>query len=88
MKQTELGKFASYFHQDFGILYASAEEGAHRYLNALSVERKAQLSSEVAKFLNQLPSKNHQSKRNAWLKLGAQWWNEEQIILVLEGIKN
>jgi hypothetical protein len=86
MKQTELEMFASYFHQDFGVLHVSAEEGAQRYLKTLSIDRKAQLSSEAVRFLNQYAGKNHQSKKNAWLKLGAQWWSEEQIIPTLEGI--
>ncbi len=88
MEQTELEKFARYFHQDFSVLHGDAEEGVLSYMQTLSAERKENLFGEISNFLNQHPGKDHKSKKNAWLKLGAQWWNKEQIVPILERLAN
>ncbi len=88
MEQTELKKLACFFHQDFGFLFDSVEEGMNTYWHSLSIESKKVLSVEISNFLNEHNGKNHQSKKNAWFRLGAQWWDKKQIVPVLERLAN
>ncbi len=78
MEKTELEKFASWFHQDFGVLFESIEEGTNAYLDTLPSRRKKELVAEIKKLLNDDSGKENKGLKNAWLRLGAQWWNREK----------
>ena len=45
MEQAKLKKFANYFHQDFAVLYSSAEDVASIYMQTLSAKRKKEFDS-------------------------------------------
>ena len=74
MQYHELKKFAQWFNQDFEILFNDTQAGANAYLNTLSIKDKQILSNEVTKLLQELPGKDHKGLKNAWIRLGAQWW--------------
>ena len=86
MIDSELQLFAKWFHQDFVVVFDSLEEGAEIYLKQLSAIRYKKLISELQSFLLEHSGKNHRSKRNAWFKLGAQWFDNKTLPLYLEGL--
>ncbi len=86
MQNTELEEFAKWFHQDFGVLFESIELGAETYLNTLQPERKKILISEIRQLLVDYPGKSNKGLKNAWLRLGAQWWDREKSPLLLKGM--
>ena len=80
----ELEKFAKWFHQDFGVLYETAEHGAKDYLNNLSNDQKEKLFYEIEALLNQYPGKDTKALKNAWIRLGAEWWNKNEMPELLQ----
>ena len=79
MLQSELVKFAKWFHQDFGVLFGSLEKGTNEYLSALSDSQKNELFKEIGEMLKKYPGKDHKGLKSAWLKLGAQWWRNDEM---------
>jgi hypothetical protein len=69
---TELEQFARWFHQDWGILFPSFEEAAHKYLSQLSRERRTVLRKELSRFLETHAGATRGGMKRWWLKLGAQ----------------
>jgi len=84
MQYLELQKFAKWFHQDFGVIFESVESGANEYLEALTEKQRISLSKEIGDFLKKYPGKDHKALKNAWLKLGAQWWSKEELIILFK----
>ena len=80
MSYIELQKFAKWFHQDFGVIYESFDNGANEYLEALTEKQRTCLSKEIGDFLKKYPGKDHKALKNAWFKLGAQWWSKEELL--------
>jgi hypothetical protein len=84
MPHQELKKFAQWFHQDFEILFGSTEDGADKYLKALTAKQKKELLIDIEALLKEYPGKDHKGLKNAWLRLGAQWWHNQELPLLLE----
>jgi hypothetical protein len=73
-ERSELQQFASWFHQDFGLMKMTIHEGARTYFGNLTAERSKVLRSELKAFLAQHASA---SLRKAWLAQGAQYWPKD-----------
>ncbi len=86
MKYSELENFAKWFHQDFGVLFQNAEEGTNEYLKIISSKQKNILSVEIKQLLKEHPGKDHKGLKNAWAKLGAQWWSNKDLPLILNAL--
>jgi hypothetical protein len=84
MPYHELKKFALWFHQDFEVLFNNTEVGANAYLKALTENEFNALSTEIAEFLKEHPGKDHKGLKNAWLRLGAQWWHRQELPALFE----
>ncbi|MCU7845081.1 MAG: hypothetical protein KZQ93_14725 [Candidatus Thiodiazotropha sp. (ex Monitilora ramsayi)] len=79
MPHKELKKFAQWFNQDFEILFESTEDGVNTYLNSLSESELNTLAIEIDQFLQEHPGKDCKGLKNAWIKLGAQWWDKKEL---------
>ena len=88
MQNEELKKFALWFHLDFGVLFESAELGAKDYLNNLSDHQKDKLCLEIGALLNECQGKDKKSLKNAWIRLGAQWWSKNEMPQLLKSLAN
>jgi hypothetical protein len=75
--ETVLIRFASIFHQDFGFLNCDPDEMAQGFFRSLSIEEKASLRKELFELLDENPGKKQKGLHNAWLRLGAQWWDRK-----------
>ncbi|MBU3006010.1 hypothetical protein [Paraglaciecola arctica] len=85
---TELERFARWFHQDFGVIYASSKEGAQVYLSTLDSKNRDKLASEISQLFIQNPGKDFKGLKNAWLRMGAQWWDSSTVPELLVSICN
>jgi len=86
VKDSELENFASWFHQDFGVIFENIEEGTEAYIGMLSPERKRVLVSELGKLLREYPGKENKGLKNAWIRLGGQWWDREKSPKILKSL--
>lgn len=83
-EKSELQKFASWFHQDWKIVYPDFISGAKMYFSNLPSDRAEILSQEIIKFLNNHKKDSLSEVREAWISLGAQaWQNDLNIIQTL-----
>jgi len=82
--QSELQRFARWFHQDFGLMFNDVACGTEVYLASLSPEQKRRLLVEVGVLLESYPRKENKGLKSAWLKLGAQWWHPIELPLILK----
>jgi len=71
---SELERFAAWFHHDFGCAFVDENQGATEYLNALTPIQRATLRRELEGLLRDNNGKDQHGLRNAWSRLGAQWW--------------
>ena len=71
---SELGQFASWFHQDCHLLFSAFEEGLEMYLSSLSRERKAALRRELRAFLKETDGLPDGSTGRLWRGKGAHNW--------------
>ena len=72
--KTELEKFASWFHQDWKLVYKDFYEGARMYASSLSTERKTALRRELSEFVETHRNTSRSVLMASWFKLGAQGW--------------
>jgi len=86
MKYAELSKFASWFHQDYGVLYKNPKLGVDDYLNSLAQDQQKKLFLEINDLLKEYYGKENTGLKNAWLRLGAQWWNKDQVPKILNNL--
>ncbi len=75
--ETELKRFVRIFHQDFDLLNCDPDEMALGFLRSLSNAEKASLRKEFIEFLKENLGKKQKGLRNAWFRLGAQWWDRK-----------
>lgn len=47
------------------------------FFRTLSIEEKASLKNEFLDLLDDYPGKKQKGLRNAWFRLGAQWWDKK-----------
>lgn len=83
MSRFESNKFALWFHQDFGLTFKDVNTGVDLYLEQLTSQRKYNLSSELDSLLAEFPGKDSKGLKNAWLRLGAQWWDKDKMPIIL-----
>jgi hypothetical protein len=79
--QTELEKFASWFHQDWKLIYPHFYEGAKIYINDLSAERKGVLRQELLNFISTNADRRSEAVISSWCDLGADAWQSDLEIL-------
>jgi len=71
---TELQQFASWFNQDWKLLFPDFHSGALLYSKNLTQERRKALSNLLRQFLDENANKSEADLKILWLKLGAQGW--------------
>lgn len=71
-KQSELQKFASWFHQDWDLVFSDFFMGAKMYFNSLPNERLEVLEKELELFIKRNKNATLDEVEEAWLLLGAQ----------------
>ena len=79
--QTELQQFASWFHQDYELLFSNFYEGADMYLRSITLERKKVLGQELKQFIKDNQNSEREEIIEAWCGLGAQAWQEDLEVL-------
>ena len=75
----ELEKFASFFHQDFCLLFSSMAEGVESYVSQLNAFQKKELKSQLQSFLADWPGEDQKGLLNAWHRSGAQWSEKKML---------
>lgn len=78
--RSELQTFASWFHQDWELVFPDFYQGAKMYIDSLSTERKKVLKSELIEFINKYIGSNSSEVKRGWLSLGAQAWQSDKDI--------
>ena len=73
-EKREIEKFASWFHQDWMLVYPSFDVGASQYINNLTTKEKTALKRELEAFVEENKESDKKKWLSAWLKLGAQGW--------------
>lgn len=81
IEKSELQKFASWFHQDWKIVFPDFIYGAKMYFSNLPSDRAEILSQEIIKFLNKHKKASSSEVRKAWISLGAQAWQADLDII-------
>ena len=74
--KTELQQFASWFHQDWKLMFKDFHEGARIYISTLSPERRQALRRELGDFIEASRTKSPEEIKQLWLKLGAEGWQQ------------
>ena len=72
--QSELEQFASWFHQDWKVLFGTADDAIRAYLANMPRGRRTELESELAAFLREHQASDDRKLLEAWYALGAQGW--------------
>ena len=75
---SELKNFACWFHQDFDLMDGDVDSFAKHYFSSLSMKKRQALKSEMKRLLKEYPGKKQKGLRNAWFRLGAEYWDREQ----------
>lgn len=78
--KTELEQFASWFHQDWKLVFSDFYDGARMYASSLSIARKAALLRELSEFVETHHNASSSALMASWLKLGAQGWERKYDI--------
>lgn len=68
---------ASWFHQDWKLVYPDAPTAARVYIQGLSSSERALLRRELKAFLEANSGKSAEEVREAWLALGAGSWPKD-----------
>jgi hypothetical protein len=71
---SELQEFASWFHQDWKLLFPEFYAGVRPYLRNMPLERKCVLASELRDFIEKNSAVSPEELKQKWLDLGAQGW--------------
>ena len=79
--------FAMFFHQDFGIQFKRTEDGIDEYLSYLSKAQKTELKIAIEKFVESLPVRSQRGLKNAWIKLGACYWDKRLIEITIDKLQ-
>ncbi|WP_428380868.1 contact-dependent growth inhibition system immunity protein [Nevskia ramosa] len=73
-ERSPLQQFAEWFHQDFDVMFKDIASGGEAYLSQLSAKERAAVAAALRHLLAQHPGKSEAGLRNAWLRLGAEYW--------------
>lgn len=74
---SELQKFASWFHQDWDLIFPDFYQGAKMYFNNISAERIKVLKQELKEFLDKYRGSKSSKLEQAWFRLGAEAWQPD-----------
>lgn len=78
---------ASWFHQDWRLVYPDVPTAAGAYIGGLSDSERALLRRELAAFLDANSGKSPEQVREAWLAVGAgSWPRHESTVATLTAI--
>jgi hypothetical protein len=80
-QKTELEKFASWFGQDWELIYPNFYEGARMYFGQLSEQRRIILRRELSEFIVKSVGLPSETIEESWFKLGAQAWQPDLVIM-------
>ena len=80
--QSELQKFASWFHQDWKLIFPNFHEGARMYVNDMSSSRRMELKKQLQRFVDANSQSTVDAVKKEWLNLGAQGWQSELDIKI------
>jgi CdiI immunity protein len=72
--RSELQQLASWFHQDWKMVFPDFYKGLNLYLDNLPQERRVALGRELRQFLEQNNGRSSEELKQLWLRLGAQGW--------------
>ena len=75
--ETVLKRLVRIFHRDFELDNCDPNEMVFGFFRTLSNEEKTSLRKEFIELLSENPGKKQKGLRNAWFRLGAQWWNQK-----------
>jgi len=70
-EKSRLERFASWFHQDWKLVFSDFDEGARIYVRQLSDTERAALRQDLRDFLKANEAGDEDRLRRAWLGLGA-----------------
>jgi hypothetical protein len=73
-ERSELHKFASWFHQDWKLVFPDFRAGVEIYLKNLPMDGRRILADELRKFIEHNSTASSQELKQQWLELGAQGW--------------
>lgn len=76
-EKKEIQKFASWFHQDWQLIFSGFSEGTNQYLDGLTSERRAVLKMELEAFVEQNKGRDNKSMLKEWIDLGAEGWDSD-----------
>ncbi len=74
---SELQKFASWFHQDWDLIFPDFYQGAKIYFSNISSERIKVLKQELKEFLDKYRGSKSSEVEKAWFRLGAEDWQPD-----------
>lgn len=80
--QSELERFAEWFHQDFSLMFPDLDDGVSEYTVTLTPARRLKLKGELEQLVSDYPGKESKGLRNAWFRLGAQGWPQRKDLRV------
>lgn len=69
---SEVERFATCFHQDFGVL-DGGDDLVASHIAQLTPSQRATLKAQLEALLRENPGKEQKGLRNAWRRLGADW---------------
>jgi hypothetical protein len=72
--KSELEQFASWFHQDWKLIFPDFYSGLKLYLDNLTPGRRQVLGDELQQFLRENSGASAEDLKRSWLRLGAQAW--------------
>lgn len=75
-KKKEIEKFASWFHQDWTLIFPNFHIGAEQYISSMTKNNRVILKKELEIFIEKNKNSNKKQWLSAWLKLGAQGWDK------------
>ena len=78
-EKSELEKFASFFHQDFTLMFHGMLQGIEEYTEKLSADQKQALVQQLKTLLSEYSGNDNKGLIKAWFRLGAEW-GERKIL--------
>ena len=75
---SEIHRLARLFHQDFDLMGLSIDDAVIEFLNSLSRLELVSLRKDLQNLIDENPGEKQKGLRKAWLRLGAQWWDNRK----------
>ena len=74
--KSELEQFASFFHQDWKLIFPDFHAGAEMYLSSVTNEQKYKLKEQLIQLVENHKDSDQATIKKEWLNLGAQGWQK------------